>query len=275
MNPVLIVTALQSEAENFIQHYRLKKNYLSDALFIYDDNNISCFTTGVGKNLTQKRFAALLKLRDYSQTILINIGVAGGKKYKTKIGEPYLVNKITAEISGKSWFPDMLIKTGLQEMPLTTVNKGVSDGGDAYSGLVDMEAAVIFETAVKKIPGHQLQFIKIVSDHMDRILDSSAYVKNLISKKMDVLCGLIENFQLAEIVRKPLLDEKNRLIIDQLSKQLRLTQTQHYQLMEWAVNHLALNSKDLSLLNIFFKYKVSTTSERDVLLKKIHATLSA
>ena len=48
------------------------------------------------------------------------------------IGTMYLINKITSDKSGKAWLPDILLKTGIPEVQLTTVSKGVTDGGEKF-----------------------------------------------------------------------------------------------------------------------------------------------
>jgi len=104
------------------------------------------------------------------------MGIAGGNSDITEIGSLYIVNKITDEKNGNIWLPDIMINHGLKELSLTTVSKGITDGGKQYDGLVDMEAAAIFETAVKRIPAKRMVFLKIVSDHMDKVLDKPEQV---------------------------------------------------------------------------------------------------
>ena len=171
MNHILITIALQAEAQPLIEHYQLEKKQCSANIFYFQRGVITCLTTGVGGKNVRKRLGAFLKETVSRNTILINMGIAGGNRDATEIGKMYSINKITDEKNGKVWLPDTLLKTGLPEMPLSSVSKGVTDGGNKYAGLVDMEGAAIFETVVQFIPVHCMVFLKIVSDHMDEILD--------------------------------------------------------------------------------------------------------
>lgn len=176
MTRILFITALQAEARPLIEFYQLEKKQLNEKLFYFQKDEVVCFTTGVGVNNVHKRLPVLLKNIDCKNTFLINMGIAGGNSDITKLGSLYLVNKITDGKNGNIWLPDIMINHGLKELSLTTVSKGVTDGGKQYDGLVDMEAAAIFETAVKRIPEKRMVFLKIVSDHMDKVLDKPEHV---------------------------------------------------------------------------------------------------
>lgn len=275
MDQVLIITALQSEARPFVDHYGLKKETLQRGLFIFEGEKISCFTTGVGPRNVKKRLSSLFKMNEHSRSILVNVGIAGGRKDNTDIGKMYSVNKIMDEVSGRTWFPEMLIKTGLQEMPLTTVVKGVSNGGEHIEGLVDMEGAAIFDIGVQHMNVHQMHFIKVVSDHMDVVLDSPDHVEKLIEGQMPKLIETIELLQKSELVKHPLLDEQNGSLVEQLNEQLKFTETQGHQLKERVEAFIALNSNDLSFLKPFLKIDVNTTAEREKTIKEIHESLSS
>ncbi len=184
MNHLLIITALQSEAEPIIKQYRLEKKHHSEKLFYFQRDEITCLTTGVGESNVRKRLGAFLERMDCSNTVLVNIGIAGGKKSVTEIGKMYLVNKIISETNKNVWLSNNLLKTEIPEIQLTTVAKSVTNGGEKYEGLVDMEAVAIFETASKFISAQQLYFLKIVSDYMEQVLDSPEQVLPLITNNL-------------------------------------------------------------------------------------------
>jgi len=195
MNHILITTALQAEARPLIDNFQLEQKQLNKEIFYYQKDEITCLTTGVGEKNVCKRLPALLGTIDCENTILINVGISGGNRDLTEIGKMYFVNKITDEQNGKIWLPDMLLKTGLPEMPLNTVSKGVTDGGKQYEGLVDMEAAAIYETATKFIPAKHLFFLKIVSDYMEQVLDSPEQVLPLITNNLSEIIWFIDQIR--------------------------------------------------------------------------------
>jgi len=191
MNHILITTALQAEAEPIIKQYQLEKKRLSKKLFYYQRDKITCLTTGVGEKNVRKRISAFLRGIDCSNTMLINIGIAGGEKNATEIGKMYLVNKIISETNKKVWLTNNLLKLEIPEIQLTTVAKGVTNGGEKYEGLVDMEAAAIIETALKFISAKNLYFLKIVSDYMENVLDSPEQVLPLITNNLPKIDRII------------------------------------------------------------------------------------
>ncbi len=195
MNHILITTALQAEAEPIVKQYQLEKKHLSENLFYFQRGDITCLTTGVGEKNVRKRLSTFLHEMDCKNTILFNIGIAGGRKNVTEIGKMYLVNKIVSETNKKVWLPNNFLKPEIPEIQLTTVAKGVTNGGEKYEGLVDMEAAAIYETATKIIPAHQLYFLKIVSDYMEQVLDSTDQVLPLITNNLSEIIRFIDQIR--------------------------------------------------------------------------------
>lgn len=191
MNRILIITALQAEARPLIAFYQLEKKQLNEKLFYFQKDEIMCLTTGVGAKNVQKRLSVFLEKTDYNNTILINVGIAGGNSDHTEIGEMFLVNQIMDEENNKVYDLKMSLKTGLQELPLTTVNAGVVNGGKDYNGLVDMEAAAIVETAIQFLPIQRMVFLKIVSDYMDEIIDNPKQVISFITNQLPEINRII------------------------------------------------------------------------------------
>ena len=97
----------------------------------------------------------------------INIGVAGGHKAIHKLGEVFIINKINDKNTQNSYFPDILYKHSSKEIEITTVQREITDGGEGYKGLVDMESSEIFRVCSKLSSTHDIAFIKVVSDFMD------------------------------------------------------------------------------------------------------------
>ena len=275
MNHILITTALQAEAQPLIEHYQLEKKQYSANIFYFQRGVITCLTTGVGEKNVRKRLGAFLNETFCRNTILMNMGIAGGNRDATEIGKLYFINKITDEKNGKVWLPDALLKTGLPEMPLSSVSKGVTDGGNKYAGLVDMEGAAIFETVVQFIPVHCMVFLKIVSDHMDEILDSPEQVVSLINKRLPEIDRLISLMQNSELVKTPLLNDQHEQLLNGLKKSLKLTATQTYQLKDKAEGFIAVQNDNIAFLSQYLKVEIKTKQERTKIFHEICTSLSA
>ena len=274
MNHILITTALQAEARPLIDHFQLEQKQLNKEIFYYQKGEIICLTTGVGEKNVHNRLGTFLHETNSSNSILLNIGIAGGNKEHTEIGRMYMVNKITGN-NGKVWLPDILLKTGLPEIPLNTVSKGITDGGHIYDGLVDMEAAAIFETAVQCLPVHRLIILKIVSDHMDVVLDSSEQVIPLMTKQLPEIKRIIEILKNSNLVKEPLLSNANKNLLNELSTSLKLTTTQSHQLRDKVEGYVVLKSGDISFLSLYDDSVVNSKQERTKIFHEICSRLSA
>ena len=116
---------------------------------VYRKNDLYLLRIGVGKKLIKKRVPDFFKNLNEPAAQFINIGLAGGKKGTHKIGDIYIINKIKDDASQKLYYPDILIKHPFQESGITTVDKGIGDGGDKYPDLVDMDSSEIFKICSK------------------------------------------------------------------------------------------------------------------------------
>ena len=161
----LILTALRAEALPIIEVFRLRKD---SKTHLYQNNNISLLITGVGRDKTKERLQNLHPIySNFDQTIVVNMGIAGGNPDQTEIGELYRVNAIFDKKTKQSFIPDILCRHSLVELSLTTVDNSVNKNGDQFRGLVDMEGSVIFQQMSRYVSVHRLVFLKLVSDHMD------------------------------------------------------------------------------------------------------------
>ena len=104
----LFLTALKAEAKPIISAFNLCKDETNR---IYSKNDFSVFITGVGEKKTIPRIQQLMNMDfKWDETIIINIGIAGGHPKTTSLGECYLIHKITTESTGVSYFPDIFSK---------------------------------------------------------------------------------------------------------------------------------------------------------------------
>ena len=90
---------------------------------------------------------------------VLNIGICAGHNK----GRGYLINQVISQETGRRFYPDILFESGIEEMPLTTSPGIVHEVDEGM--LVDMEASIICERVLKKIPPSSLTFYKVVSDN--------------------------------------------------------------------------------------------------------------
>ena len=270
----LILTALKAEALPIIEVFGLRKN---SKTHLYQNNNISLVITGVGKDKTKERLQNLHQVySNFNQTIVVNVGIAGGNPDKTKIGELYRVDAIFDEKTKQCFIPDILCRHPLTELSLTTVTNSVNKNGDHFTGLVDMEGSMIFQQMSRHVSIHRLIFLKLVSDHMDiddrqRIID----VTGLIAKQVDFIKSILLSLDHHVLRNNVILSDKEFDIIQRGSAQLNLTKTQVHQLIEWTENYVKLTGNNLDKLAPYFIKKSNSKKERNHILESIREFLSA
>jgi len=138
--------------------------------------------TGVGERCT----AALAKIPLTAEDRILNIGCCAGKTCGI-----YLANCIENAATGKRFYPDIRSDSQLPEMKLVTSGEIVTDTEEGL--LYDMEAAIICEWAMKKIPPSNICVLKAVSDDGTNI-PSANDITQLIRKHLPEIKAAAEKF---------------------------------------------------------------------------------
>ena len=169
---IYIFTAIYAEAKNIIKHYDLKKQHVAGLKFdIFSNDDIRLLITGAGAvnaAVALGNAAGVFGIAGHDRIINIGSCAMPGEN----AGNVYIINKITEKATGHTFYPDMLIKTELEEAAAITVPKPfIKDGGSQKSGkclqtksVYEMEAASIYQAASFFIAPDHVSFIKIVSD---------------------------------------------------------------------------------------------------------------
>ena len=187
-----IVAALQEEADPIIEFYNLSRDTTHSDLKVYTNNQYNLLVTGVGKKVLDTLPTYLNRIYNVN-SILINIGIAGGNPSCSKIGNIYFIDSLSSDYSNEEYvFPisdDIIIpKVGLR-----TVENNISkNDNNIYKELVDMEAMVITDIAIKLFDLSKIKIIKIVSDHMDILDFSRLNIRQLIQSNLNTISYLIE-----------------------------------------------------------------------------------
>jgi nucleoside phosphorylase len=189
----IIITALQDEAKPIIEFYNLSRESKQSDLKVYANNDFSLLITGVGRKKVIDTLPIYLEKIYNPDSILINIGIAGGNPHSSKIGNMYYIDKLSSEFSNNKYSFPIIDKIGIDKISLITVEKNINNNdNNIYKELVDMEAAVITEIAMKYFDLSKIKILKIVSDHMNIIDWSNLNIKKLIRSKLDIISNVIE-----------------------------------------------------------------------------------
>jgi len=185
---VFIATALQCEAAPIIRACSLKKLNNDLSWSCYGNDSLCLFITGVGPIAASAAVSAVLSKYECSKDdCLINIGSCCEPEGSGDIGSIYLINKLTDRTTGRSFYPDMLLRSGLAEREIISSPNPVgrteakSFTGEAVhkNPLFDMEAAFIYQAAKYYLGPSQISFLKIVSDNGIALDDSPNERQNL------------------------------------------------------------------------------------------------
>ena len=229
--------ALSCEAEPIIQHFNLSKIKEFDLFRLYrsEDKNISLAITGVGKmNAAAAVTYHHACLSTFSADIWLNIGVAGHSSLP--IGEACLINKITDNQFGTTWYPQILFDIDCTNAPLITHDAVSYQYQDS---LFDMEASGFYQMALRLGTAELIHCLKIVSDNQQHSVENikTDYVKKLISKN---------NMKIVQLLNllKPLAKELSSIntapkYYQTLIEEYHLTKTERIQLLrllnQWSV----------------------------------------
>ena len=242
-----LITALKAESTPLIQQLKLERDKKLDfPFFVNQESSISLIGVGVGKKHIKSRIMEYMNYIDDQNVQFINIGIAGGKRSKTKIGDLYMINQICDEKLDKKYYPDILLNHTFNECAITTVENPILSGGEKYDTLVDMESHEIFSTCSKFVPLQNIAILKIISDHMNN--NESVFKENFVSKlindKMDMILHFIHQFKSIHkmVTRRLFKDDENW--IDDIIKKYLITSYQRDQLVKYIKGFRIRNNED-------------------------------
>ena len=162
-----IISALRAEAEPLVDYYKLEQD-LSYDYPVYKGEDIRIICTGVGrKNIRRVLINFYSKLSKEPNYQLINIGIAGAKKGVCKVGQCFIIDSISDDKSNSIYQLNNVFESQILTQNITTVSEPVSNGGNKYRSLVDMEAHEICSVVDSYDDLENLFIIKIISDFMD------------------------------------------------------------------------------------------------------------
>ena len=162
-----IISALRAEAEPLVDYYKLEQD-LSYDYPVYKGDDIRIICTGVGrKNIRRVLINFYSKLSKNPNYQFINIGIAGAKKGVFKVGQALIIDSVSDDKSDSIYQLNNVFESQILTQNITTVSEPVTNGGNKYCTLVDMEAHEICTVVDSYDDLENLFIIKIISDFMD------------------------------------------------------------------------------------------------------------
>ena len=188
---IYIFSAFYAEVKNIIDHYGLKKEKSPETVRfdVFANDSIRLVITGVG----EINAAAAVSNIGGAYGILpddeiLNVGCCACFSNEICLGSIFLGNKLTEQMTGRTFYPDMLMKINLMECEIVTVTRVLNEGCDSV--VYDMEAAAVYQAAAFFVGPHRIHFIKLVSDAGERIDQSK--ITELFALQEEKICGYID-----------------------------------------------------------------------------------
>lgn len=214
---IYIITAIYAEAHALINRFQLKKDLSHTRFQVFRDKEAKLCLVISGTGLIPASVAVSSICTEYGagqQDFLFNVGACAGIRNANmpetgkdcQTGAIFLCNKITEQITGKTFYPDILYQHGFAEAPIITGAKpymktpgtqGITPGErkEPDFSLYDMEASAIYQAGSYFFGPHQMYFLKIVSDDGEIQNVTSKQIQDLIDKKIESIAEYIISLQ--------------------------------------------------------------------------------
>lgn len=228
---IYIFSAFYAEAKNIIDHYGLKKEKSPEMVRfdVFANDSIRLVITGVGEINAAAAVSNIGGAYGISpDDEILNVGCGAGFSSDICMGSIFLGNKLTEQMTGRTFYPDMLMKANFRECEIVTVARVLNEGCDSV--VYDMEAAAVYQAAAFFVGPHRMHFIKLVSDAGERIDQSK--ITELFALQEDKICGYIDRLLSACADKAQMDDTQSSWNMDRLICDMRCSKVMGDQLAQ-------------------------------------------
>lgn len=247
---VYVFCAFYGECSGLIKHYNLKKRqtdkYYRFDVFENENQAVRIILTGQGSVMAAAAVSGAASFFGIkAEDAIINVGTCAGD-YEP--GQVFICNKITEEATGRTFYPDMILRSSLPERELVTapvvIRKSIHEYANKDSHnmvLYDMEAAAIYQAANLYVGPHRMGFIKVVSDNGDIEGLTPDFIKGLMAEAVDEIASYVDMFvaDTHDMCRA----EESTQFTNQLCKDLHCSKVMENQVRQ-LIKYLSLEGTD-------------------------------
>ena len=247
---VYVFCAFYGECSGLIKHYNLKKRqtdkYYRFDVFENENQPVRIILTGQGSVMAAAALSGAASFFGIkAEDAIINVGTCAGN-YEP--GQVFICNKITEEATGRTFYPDMILRSGMPERELVTapvvIRKSIHEYANKDShnmALYDMEAAAIYQAANLYVGPHRMGFIKVVSDNGDIEGLTPDFIKKLMAEAVDEIASYVDRFvaDTHDMCRA----EESTQFTNQLCKDLHCSKVMENQVRQ-LIKYLSLEGTD-------------------------------
>ena len=247
---VYVFCAFYGECSGLIKHYNLKKRqtdkYYRFDVFENENQPVRIILTGQGSVMAAAAVSGAASFFGIkAEDAIINVGTCAGD-YEP--GQVFICNKITEEATGRTFYPDMILRSSLPERELVTapvvIRKSIHEYANKDSHnmvLYDMEAAAIYQAANLYVGPHRMGFVKVVSDNGDIEGLTPDFIKGLMAEAVDEIASYVDMFvtDTHDMCRA----EESTQFTNQLCKDLHCSKVMENQVRQ-LIKYLSLEGTD-------------------------------
>ena len=247
---VYVFCAFYGECSGLIKHYNLKKRqtdkYYRFDVFENENQPVRIILTGQGSVMAAAAVSGAASFFGIkAEDAIINVGTCAGD-YEP--GQVFICNKITEEATGRTFYPDMILRSGMPERELVTapvvIRKSIHEYANKDShnmALYDMEAAAIYQAANLYVGPHRMGFVKVVSDNGDIEGLTPDFIKGLMAEAVDEIASYVDRFvaDTHDMCRA----EESTQFTNQLCKDLHCSKVMENQVRQ-LIKYLSLEGTD-------------------------------
>lgn len=247
---VYVFCAFYGECSGLIKHYNLKKRqtdkYYRFDVFENENQPVRIILTGQGSVMAAAAVSGAASFFGIkAEDAIINVGTCAGN-YEP--GQVFICNKITEEATGRTFYPDMILRSSLPERELVTapvvIRKSIHEYANKDSHnmvLYDMEAAAIYQAANLYVGPHRMGFVKVVSDNGDIEGLTPDFIKGLMAEAVDEIASYVDMFvaDTHDMCRA----EESTQFTNQLCKDLHCSKVMENQVRQ-LIKYLSLEGTD-------------------------------
>lgn len=240
---IYISTALYCEAQPFIGHYNLKKDMTESKFQIFRNDSILLIITKTGSINAAIGVTYLCTGHIPGPSdLFINIGICAGMNNDISVGTLFLCNKITEQVTSRSYYPDVLfahpfLEGSIISSPNIINNKReekyVNEKPNMVKELlIDMEAAGAYQGASIFFQPHQLIFLKVVSDYGTGEKVTPEKVTDLIGSNIEKITSWLDQIHSNCLVNQISFLEEEEECIRKVIVNLQCSVSMEYQLRQ-------------------------------------------
>ena len=177
-----IITALKSEAQAFVDKYKLSKSKLGVHRVFFNDK-VLIIVSGIGVLNARVATQALINKYDITdEDIYLNIGICGASK-KYELSSLIEVGSIV--------YQGITYNFKKNREEIVCVDEAMSE---CLYEIVDMESYGFYDAVIHNPAIKNFHILKVVSDHFEPEKVTKDATKKLISKNIDAINSKIKGF---------------------------------------------------------------------------------